>query len=324
MHEWHVMLSGMVVALAVVGCGTAEAGAGDDSRGASFVARRVRPPDLRWRDVADQRYSPAFTRCFRYARQVPRLALTWKDDARVPSGHLGVSRLKPNFAYQLKLVGRAGVYGPDEWDNLWDQQAWASCQLGRHGRWWCERCWWNTYDGDVSYHLRQGHKVVGYILFDWFVTDARGEAELDFAARSSHHVLWKTSQRSPGSRDSDPRTYELRRAAYGYGGTRRQRHDVVTLHAEWETGRCLPGQLVLPAGRYDVKLNLTEESFHSGSAGGGGSWAQVLEAPVSFTLAAPSAPGGLCGPASPWSALWRWLTRPWLSAEDAAGDLAEP
>jgi hypothetical protein len=312
-HACYVMLSGLMAGLAMMECGVPAAAAGE-AGDATFVARRVRPQDLRYRDIADQRYGPSFTRYYRYSSQAPRLALTRQDDPQVPSGHLRVSRLKPNFAYQLKLVGRAGVHGPDEWDNLCDPPAWASYQLGHHGRWWCEQCWWNTYDGDVSYHLRRGHKVVGYILFDWFVTDARGEAELDFAARSSHHVLWKTSQHPPASHDSKPRTYDLRRGAYAYAGTRRQRQDRVTLFAEWEPGRCLPGRLVLPAGRYDVKLNLTEESFHSGSTTGGGNWAQVLEAPFSFTLTDPGAPEGLCGARSPWSALWLWLERCWRNA----------
>ena len=272
-----------------------------------FQLRRFGPGDLRWRDIADQPYAAAFERSYDYRYELANLELTWREGAATPSGRLVARRLKPNFAYQLKLMGSRGLYGPYAEDNDWDQRAWASYQLGKHGRWWCEDCDWNTYDGDVGWHICRGHTVLGYVVFDWFVTDATGQADVSFAVESSYHVLWHTGQRKPGRYDSSLRTYAIEPGEYGYGprgsGSARQ----VRLFAEWETGRPLPGQLQLPAGEYQVFLNLTEESFHASSGDGGGHWAQVLEAPVSFVVAPPAPDEDL----SSWSALRLWLGRSW-------------
>jgi hypothetical protein len=304
------MACALLTAVAAVtggSCAVADGPQAGDSTPVAFRLRKFEPDSLRWKDIADRAYGPAFTQSYCYQYELANLELTWDPGAQPPSGRLVARRLKPNFAYQLKLMGRQGLLGPEAQDNRWDQQAWASYQLGQCGRWWCEDCDWNTYDGDLRWHVRRGHKVVGYIVFDWFVTDAEGRADVSFTVESSYHVLWQTGQRKPGRSDSSPRSYTLQRGEYAYAGGAPEPARKVKLFGEWESGRSLPGQLELPPGEYEVFLNLTEESFHASSAEGGGHWAQVLEAPIRFTVAPPATAEG----SASWSALGRWLGQSW-------------
>jgi hypothetical protein len=313
---WTVAVLAAVALLGLSVPGTAGTG-----RGGPFRAREAKADDLRWKDIGDHAYSSDFVKHFSYSKSASLLALDFGPGAP-PGGKLLAKGLKPNFAYQLKLVGRVGVKGPTAEDNALDPQAWASYELGRAGRWWCEQCNWNTWDGDISYHVEMGHKVVGYVLFDWLVTDSQGQAQVPLRVNSSYHVLWKVSQRRPNYYDSNPRPYQLQRAQYGYGRNTAKQTAEVELYAEWETGRVLPGQLALTPGPYEVVLNLTEESFHASTYGsngkGGGSWAQVLEAPVDFEVKGETGSAGYNGLlASPWSALRHWLGKSWEKAKTA-------
>lgn len=308
MEAWPALVQAVAWTMAVGGV----LAAGDAPRSGApdmieFELRRFKVSDLRWRDVVDQPYGAAFRRSYDYRRELANLHLVWNDDGPIPSGRLVARRLKPNFAYQLKLMGSRGLYGPEAVDNQWDQRAWASYQLGTHGRWWCEECDWNAYDGDLGWHIRQGHTVLGYIVFDWFVTDAAGCADVSFTVESSYHVLWHTGQRKPGRYDSSLRRYAIEPGDYAYGPQAAAAAREVLLFGEWEAGRPLPGQLQLPAGEYQVFLNLTEESFHAGSEDGGGHWAQVLQAPVSFTVPPPSPDEALPF----WSSVRLWLGQSW-------------
>ena len=56
------------------------------------------------------------------------------------------------------------------------------------------------------------------------------------------------------------------------------------IYAEWEPGRALPDELVLPAGNYKCKFILTEESFHSPPGSPGGYWAGAMQGNVNFTI----------------------------------------
>jgi hypothetical protein len=155
--------------------------------------------------------------------------------------------------------------------------------------------------------------VVGYLLFDWLVTDVEGNATAQFALDSSYHVLWKLSQRDPGPNDSAPRAYTLRRGSYGYPAEAQGTEDAVSLYAEWEPTRPLPGSASLPTGQYEVFLNLTEESFHSdASIPQGGLWAQVLRGPIVFTVTGAQAAATHRGMTlSAFQAPWSWLRGMW-------------
>lgn len=256
----------------------------------TLTPRAVRPTDLRWRDVLGQVYADSFRATFSYGRQV---TVTLTSDPPHCQGTLVASGLKPNFAYQMKLVGRKRILSARRAPNArTDPHGWASWQLGRKGRWWCATENWNVTDRDLDQHLRAGHEVYGYLLFDFFLTDADGNAVKSFAVNSSYHVLWRTDQRTPTRADSAVLSHHVIRGLWGYGLTPPVTAGVVKLFAEAEPTRPRPGRVTLPAGPYPVWFNITEESFHDNlesSAPGGGFWAQVLQGAIPVADASDAA-----------------------------------
>lgn len=242
------------------------------------------PTDLRWRDIADVLYSGAFPSEFEYGPPSASVVTAdYADSAPTLSGTIHARNLKPWFAYQMKLEGKKGLLGTTAAQNASDPQAWASFQIGSVGRWWCSTCGNITDSGLTTCVKKRGHDVRGYLLFDWFVTDALGNADHEFALDSSFHVLWKTSQRLPRSQDSAAIPYAISRGAYAYPDAAVGTTDTVSVYAEWEPNRPLPGTVQLAEGAYDVQFILTEESFHS-TADGGGYWAKVLAGDVAFAV----------------------------------------
>jgi len=201
-----------------------------------------------WRNVAGEAYDEAFVSDFDYARA--HVELFYEKDSRGTfRARIAAKGLKPDFCYQVKLVGNAEI------DRATMER------IGYAGRWWRERPEPNnSSDADYNEHKDDGaYEFKSYLPFDFFVTESRGEADVEFAAESSYHVFWKVSQRAPQGKDGPVRTYEV-------GGKR------VDLYGEWEPGRALPGTLVLPPGSYRAELLLTEESFHELTPG----WAAAL------------------------------------------------
>ncbi len=251
----------------------------------------VRPPQRdRWRDAADAPYSDEFRSAFSYANGAATgVEVRYERVADTLGGVVRAMGLKPGMAYQLKLVGLEPVAGASEAANAGDPRWWSSWQLGRIGRWWCEACGWNVLDADLAKHVADGHSVSGYLLFDWFVTDARGDAKQPFALDSSLHVLWRVGQRDRGANDSPPRWYTLERDAHFYRPPLAGTQEQVGIFAEWEPDRPKRGELRLPAGSYEVGLNVTEESFHANlgedrALEGGGFWAWVLQSELRFEV----------------------------------------
>ncbi|MGC9320533.1 MAG: hypothetical protein ACP5KN_21040, partial [Armatimonadota bacterium] len=203
------------------------------------------PQQQRWRDVAGVAYGEAFRDAFAYGHAGHSASIRCRGEGQALRGTIIARGLKPWFAYQLKLIGSASLQGTSEQDNAGDPGTWSSWQLGRLGRWWCEDCQWNVFDEDLEEHLSQGHDVRGYVLFDWFVTDANGDAERDFLVDSSLHVLWREEQRDRGPHDTPVRQYELRRGDYGYAPDVAE-VDSVGLYGEWEPDRPRPGRLANP------------------------------------------------------------------------------
>ena len=144
-------------------------------------------------------------------------------------------------------------------------------------------------DEDLRTHLIQGHTVKGYLLFDWFVTDAQGDCDHDFSLDTSLHVLWRVGQRDREASDSAPRWYEVARQTHAYLKGAERQPEPIGLYGEWEPGRPRIGSVSLPPGEYHVRLDLTEESFHANldeenPVEGGGLWAWVLESDLRFTV----------------------------------------
>ena len=82
----------------------------------------------RWMDIADFLYSFRYQSFFNYEQ--PTVKLSFCDISSTFEGTLVASELKPNFAYQVKLVGKpTKVWGAGGDD-------WANEQIGYAGRWW--------------------------------------------------------------------------------------------------------------------------------------------------------------------------------------------
>lgn len=237
----------------------------------------------RWMDIADNLYASTYQQAKPYPYDSASVSLTYQATAATFTGTLNAAGLKPNFAYQMKLVGKPDVNN------------WANEQIGYAGRWWRQQPTpGNSSDADYNAHKNDpGYVYQGYLLFDFFVTDQQGNASVTFAADSSFHVLWATpdstgpgtGHRSHGVNDGPVRYTDFTASpltnsvAYGvdYGAAR------VGIYGEHEGGRALPGTLALTPGDYNCQFILTEESFHQ--SGLGGYWAGAMGADsVEFTI----------------------------------------
>jgi len=254
----------------------------------------------RWSDIADNPYASGQKSSYDYppADQTnPSVYADYSAVAPTFRGTLHLSGLKPNFAYQIKLNGKPSKPDPSCPIGYDPGDDWANEQLGYAGRWWLKklrRSDWtvvseaNSTDQEYEYWKARNftdgtyyYFFEGYLLFDWVVTDGNGTATKDFALDSSLHVLWKTTQRQPTPSDATPTTHTV--VADGSSPWYEETYATkdVSIYGEWESGRPLPGALVLPEGHYNVRVFLTEESFHSSD----GSWATVMACDdVTFTV----------------------------------------
>ena len=245
----------------------------------------------RWRDVVTNPY--AATKDYSYEQAV--VTFTYDASGSAWQGRVAATNLKPNFAYEIKLMGKPATgpwAGADNWSNE---------QLGYNGRWWVDEydkisgAWMSGRNSTDSEYNRwkkrkftDGSSVFvfqGYLIFDFIMTDAEGKATQDFVLDSSLHVLWKTSVRAPTANDSQPRTYTVNALANPDGWySQNYTPTDESIYGEWEPGRPLPGKLVMPKGNYNIRVLLTEESFHE-TAPDSGYWAGVLaNDSVSFSV----------------------------------------
>ncbi|MEE8470038.1 MAG: hypothetical protein V3S51_01770, partial [Dehalococcoidia bacterium] len=162
----------------------------------------------RWLDIADQAYGEAYRTSYDYTQATVKVSYGVVDG--VLRGKLTGRNLKPNFAYQVKLVGTP------------EADADANEHIGLVGRWW--RAEWNGFEwtdgqnsNDADYIA--GHEIAdstsptnlryrftGYMVFDYFITNKAGKASLEFQVDSSYHVLRKTTQRARTGDDGPIKT----------------------------------------------------------------------------------------------------------------------
>jgi len=252
----------------------------------------------RWRDMATYLYASEKKLSYDYAQGVATLA--YEGSAPTLAGTLALEGLKPNFAYQVKLNGKPTY----TWGSGGDD--WANERLGYAGRWWLKQFdaetgievgGWNSSDSEYEYWKARGftdgtydYVFEGYLLFAYVATDAAGNAAAGLWLDSSFHVLWKTSQRSPGANDSVPTIHTVIASSASDWYAQSYPTTDVGLYAEWEPGRALPGELALAPGAYNVRIFLTEESFHE-TAADSGQWATVMtHDDIRFTIPGPNQP----------------------------------
>jgi len=172
---------------------------------AFFGSETITDSSYRWVDVADQEYSASYRDSYSYDQA--QVSIDYAPTGDTFAGSLSAANLKPNFAYQVKLAAEPGTYTNE--------------RIGLAGRWWQEE--WNGADwvnghnlndkgegtspnpNDDVYYANKDipdptsptglkYRYTGYLVFDYFITDEDGNAELSFEADSSYHVLWKTTQ----------------------------------------------------------------------------------------------------------------------------------
>jgi hypothetical protein len=232
----------------------------------------------RFLDVAGRAFSRRFNSRFSYepgAEWSPEVRVKWRARAETFVGRLEASGLKPNFAYQVKL---RGVFQ--------DRQAFE--RIGRLGRWRLPGFGTNFTDADYEAYPDKS-EVRSYLFFDFFVTDAAGNASKEFYLDSTLHVLYNaTWQGRPRKSDTRPIMVRPGRPNSELYARPLPEVDPQEIYAESEerspSGNTRPpvGEAFLPAGSYRAELVLTEESFHG--FGDAGYWATVMRAPVEFEI----------------------------------------
>ena len=248
--------------------------------------------DYRWMDIANQEYSESYRDTYNYTNATVEISYFPVDETL--SGTLTATNLKPNFAYQLKLVGTPGTPENE--------------QLGLVGRWWQEEWdgaqWTNGWNlnnkgngsspnpNDLNYTARRNitdgtsptglhYRYTGYLLFDYFTTDGYGNATLSFETGSCYHVLWKTTQRTHTGDDGPiiTTTFTANTSSPAYDVNYSEQ--TVDIFGEWE--RLPMGNVPLSTGSYTAQLMITEESFH-GTGENEGSWAAAMGTDISFII----------------------------------------
>ena len=132
--------------------------------------------------------------------------------------HIAATGLKPNFAYQMKLVGKP-VYGSPE-DSAkkgrgfgpyakrsnskgiisvvdGNGEDWANETIGKIGRWWNDSLQGsstNAVTDSVFDSTYPNESIYGYIFMGDFVTDANGNAQVDVTGQYNYHITFQNWQ----------------------------------------------------------------------------------------------------------------------------------
>jgi len=254
----------------------------------------------RWLDVANQAYGTAYQHYNVYSHATVNVAYYTTGSSL--SGTLTASNLKPNFAYQLKLVGTPGTADNERiglsgrwWQEEWNGTAWTNGQnLNNKGdgsspnpndQTYLNRCDVLNSSSSTGYQYR----FTGYLVFDYFITDNNGAAAIQFETGSSYHVLWKTSQQSSTINDGPIKTTTFDPSPSQPAYDNDYPSNTISIFGEWE--RLPPGQVNLQAGEYNCQIVLTEESFHGSGGSLAGNWAGVMTANLNFLInAVPNPP----------------------------------
>ena len=224
----------------------------------------------RFRDLARHAYAPSYQDNYSYADAT--VILTYQEGgATTFSGHLSATNLKPNFAYQMKLLGKpTGLYGVDG-DDATNER------LGYAGRWWRKQP--NPGPAtDAEYeanHDNPAYIYEGFILFDFLLTDRNGNAEFDFSLDSSYHILHADWEGRPqGPCDNPLRAVTVEGSASDVAYNQDVGPTVVGVYPQIE--RLCDGETVLALGEtYNCRFFLTEESFEQSGGSVHPGWVTV-------------------------------------------------
>jgi hypothetical protein len=247
----------------------------------------------RWLDVADQAYGIGYRNSYNYSQATVELA--YCTEGNKLQGLLKARNLKPNFAYQLKLVGTPGTADNERiglagrwWQEEWTGTTWANGQnLNDKGdgsspnpndQTYLSRRYIQDSSSPTGYHYR----YTGYLVFNYFMTDINGTTTLQFETGSCYHVIWKTTQRSNTTNDGPAKTVTFDPAPSQPAYDTDYPSNTVSIFGEWE--RLPTGQVNLQPGEYNCQILLTEESFHGSGGTLAGNWAGAVTANIMFTI----------------------------------------
>jgi len=226
------------------------------------------PAPYRWRDIATNLYAQTYQDTYHYDDAVVTVTYT-PCESLTFAGHLSAVNLKPNFAYQIKLVGKpTGLWGA-EGDDATNEM------IGFTGRWWrTQPNTGNSSDADYNAnHDNPDYIFEGYLVLDFFLTNPDGTAEVDFAVDSSFHVLFWEDQRTPGVCDSPVKYATVNGSASDPAYDTNVGPAEIGVYAEIE--RLCTGTTTMPLGTYNCRFLLSEESFHA-TGEGDGYWASAM------------------------------------------------
>jgi hypothetical protein len=250
----------------------------------------------RWLDVADQAYAASYRSSYDYTQA--SVNVSYQVLGGDLQGKLVARNLKPNFAYQVKLVGDPDL-DPDANENIGFAGRWwqeicdpSGCYSGRNLNTKCDSNPCPAYPeynpNDIVYLATRddpNYRYTGYMVFAYFVTDGSGKATLQFRVDSSYHVLFKdypVNQRTWTPEDGpietasfDPST-SSKAYDFDYGLS------TVGVFGEWE--HLYVGAIHLRAGIYTCQIVLTEESFHGSGGTYAGNWAAAMGGTISFEI----------------------------------------
>ena len=190
-------------------------------------------------------------------------------------GTMHATGLKPYATYQVKLSGVPTCMDPINGN---DQ---ANEYIGYKGRWTCINCSGTAAQrnrNDAQYEAKSPYRgdgsecIAGYLIFDYFTADENGDivvSDINIATENSYHVLW-----CGGGVCNTINNANLYYPDSSYPALAFCPDDKV--NGEIERFTC--GGLFLDPGTYNLKMSLTEESFHQGN------WATVLTGDINFEI----------------------------------------
>ncbi len=132
--------------------------------------------------------------------------------------HISATGLKPNFAYQMKLIGKPVSGSPEDAAKKGrgfgpytkrsatkgiisvmdgNGEDWANETIGKIGRWWNDSLQGsstNAVTDSVFNSTYPNETIYGYIFMGDFVTDASGNAEVDITGQNNYHITFQNWQ----------------------------------------------------------------------------------------------------------------------------------
>lgn len=250
---------------------------------ADVVFAPILNQDERFKDIGGTEFNAAYISGYSYTNASVNLSLT-QSGLKYLDGVVTATGLKPNFCYQLKLVGRPSKAATTSEQALLADDA-TNERLGLTGRWWrMQPNPSNTNDTEYSqFKDDPAYIFQGYLEVGFFVTDASGNASVRIVGNNSYHVVWRVDQRPRSTNDGPILNHVVpaTTANPAYDASLGPR--AYALYGEWEPNRALPGQMAMPDGAYNCDVVLTEESFHDFGPLAG-NWSAVLTAPLQFSI----------------------------------------